>query len=155
MKPFLEVITWAAFAMAMIVAPISGFRAVRAKTRAAYWKNNALFVIPILLVFLLAYGVGLTPETPTLPPPRPQDVFGKMPTAQLVLLGIVAAIWIGGGNVLFYFHNRRLGKKWSKPMNPLDPPFKDINTRKWLILGALVVVSLGFGAAAISIGQRV
>jgi hypothetical protein len=39
-------------------------------------------------------------------------------------------------------------------MNPLDPPFKDFNSREWSILVALVVVSLGLVALAISVGQH-
>ena len=155
MKPFLEILTWVTFAVAMVVAPVAWFRMVRARTRSAYWKNIALFAGPILLVFLLANGAGLMPETPPPPsvPPSPQDAFGKMPTSQVILLALVAAIWIGGGNLLFHFHNRRLGKKWWQAMNPLDPPFKDFNSQEWSILVALVVVSLGLIALAISIGQ--
>ena len=155
MAPFLEILTWLTFAAAMVVAPIAWFRIVRAKNRAAYWKNIALFVGPILLVFLFANAAGLMPEAPTPPPapPSPQDVFAKMPTSQVMLLALVAVVWIGGGNLLFYFHNRRLGKRWWQAMNPLDPPFKDFNSREWLILVALVIVSLGLMALAISVTQ--
>lgn len=138
----------------MVVAPIAWLRMLRAKTRAAYWKNIGLFVGPIFLVFLLANGAGLIPEftTPRVSP-SPQDVFGQMPTEQLVLLVLVAIIWIGGGNLLFHRHNLRLGKKWWQALNPLDSPFKDFNFREWLILGVLVVISLGLLVAVISLGQ--
>ena len=150
-----EILTWVTFAVAMVVAPVAWFRMVRAKTRAAYWKNIALFAGPILLVFLFANGAGLMPEAPTPPPapPSPQDVFGKMPASQVILLAMVAAVWIGGGNLLFHLHNRRLGKKWWQAMNPLDPPFKDFSSREWSILVVLVIVSLGLMALAISVGQ--
>ena len=62
-------------------------------------------------------------------------------------------LWIGGGNLLTHFHNRRLGKKGWRALNPFDPPFKDFNTREWLILGALVVVSMGLGVVAIFFGN--
>ena len=155
MAQFFETLTWVTFAVAMVVAPVAWFRMMRAKTRLAYWKNIALFLGPILLVFLFANAAGLMPEAPT-PPlalPSPQDVWGKMPTIQIVLLAGGAAVWIGGGNLLFHFHNRRLGKKWWQVMNPLDPPFKDLNTREWSILVALVIVSLGLMGLAISAGQ--
>ncbi|MDP3539015.1 MAG: hypothetical protein Q8S26_09995 [Azonexus sp.] len=153
MTPFFEILTWVTFAVAMVIAPVAWFRMVRAKTRPAYWKNIALFVGPILLVFLFANAAGLMPEAPTPPaPPSPQDVLGEMPTSQIVLLALVAALWIGGGNLLFHFHNRRLGKKWWQAMNPFNPPFKDFNTREWLILVALAIVSLGLMALAISVG---
>ena len=117
MKPFLEILTWVTFAVAIVISTIAWFRMVRAKTRVAYWKNIVLFAAPILLVFLFANGAGLMPDAPTPPPTSPsvQDIFGRMPTNQLVLLGAAALIWIGGGNVLFHIHNRRLGKKWCKP----------------------------------------
>ena len=70
MKPFLEVLTSLAFVVAMVVSPVAWFRIVRAKTRAAYWKNIVLFAAPILLVFFFANGAGLMPETPTPPPTR-------------------------------------------------------------------------------------
>ena len=152
MKPFFEILTWVTFAVAMIVAPVAWFRGLRAKTRAAYWKNNALFVVPIALVFLFAYAAGLIPETPTPPPiaPSSQDVFSLMPTNQKFLLIAAAILWIGGGNLLSYYHNRRLGKKGWQLMNLLDPPFKDFNRNEWLILGTLVVCSMALGAVAIS-----
>jgi hypothetical protein len=155
MSPFFEILTWVTFAVAMVVAPVAWFRMVRAKTRAGYWKNIALFICPILLVFLFANAAGLMPEVQTPPPapPSAQDVFGKMPSSQVILLAVVAAVWIGGGNLLFHFHNRRLGKRWWQAMNPLNPPFKDFNSREWSILAALVTVSLGLMAFAISIGQ--
>ena len=155
MKPILEVLTWVTFAVAMIVSPVAWFRTVRAKTRIEYWKNIALFAALILLVFLFANGADLMPEAPTPPPTRPsaQEVFGRMPTDQLILLAAAAILWIGGGNVLFQMHNRRLGKKWWQALNPLAPPFKDFNTREWLILGGLLVGSMGLGALAISLGH--
>jgi hypothetical protein len=155
MKPFLEVLTWVTFAVAMVVSPVAWFRMVRAKTRAAYWKNIVLFAAPIFLVFLFANGAGLMPEAPTPPPtpPNAQDVFMRMPTHQLVLLAAAAILWVGGGNVLLQMHNRRLGKKWWQALNPVDPPFKDFNTREWLVLGALLVGSMGLGALAISFGR--
>lgn len=155
MTQFLEILTLVTFAVAMVVAPVAWFRVVRAKTRTAYWKNTALFVGPILLVFLFANSSGLMPEVPVPPPapPSPQDVFGRMSTSQVILLAMVVAVWIGGGNLLFHFHNRRLGKRWWQAMNPLDPPFKDFNSREWSILVALIIVSLGLMVLAISVCQ--
>jgi len=155
MQLLLKILASVAFVTAIVVAPIAWFRMVRAQSRAAYWKNMALFGGPILLFFLLAKGAGLLPEMPAPPPspPSAQDILGRMPTEQLILLGAAALLWIGGGNILFLLHNRRLGKKWWQALNPLDPPFKDFNSREWLILGALVVGSMGLGMFAISLGH--
>ena len=156
MKLFLEILTWVTFAVAMVVSPVAWFRMMRAKTRSAYWKNIALFVVPILMVFLFADYSGLTPKA-LKPPPVSlnfQDVFGRMPTAQRIAVIAMAVLWIGGGNLLFYLHSRRLGKRWWQVMNPLDPPFKDFDAREWLILLFLAVASLGIGASAIFSGPQ-
>jgi len=146
------------FVIAIFVCPIAWYRMVRAKTRTAYWGNMGLFAGLILGVFLVAKLAGFDTGL-SKPPPPPQSapsfeqVFGQMPAAQLALLIAAAVLWIGGGNVLFYLHNRRLGKRWWQMLNPLDPPFKDFNGREWAALGVLTVGSLVLGAAAISVGR--
>lgn len=139
----------------MFIAPIAWFRMVRAQTRSTYWKNIALFAVPILLTLALGKASGLMQEPAGPPPvlPTPGDVFAGMPTVQLVLLSAAAVLWMGGGNLLFYRHNRRLGKKWWQALNPFDPPFKDFNGTEWLILGGLVLSSLGLAALAVSYGH--
>jgi hypothetical protein len=145
------------FVTAILVCPIAWYRMVRAKTRTAYWGNMGLFAGLILGVFLVAELAGFDTGLST-PPPPPQSVpgfeqvFGQMPTMQLGLLIAAAVLWIGGGNVLFHLHNRRLGKRWWQALNPLDPPFKDFNGREWAALAVLTVGSLALGAAAISAG---
>lgn len=150
--PVFEILTLVAFLVSMVVGPIAWYRTVRAKNRAAYWKNIALFVGPIALTFLFADAAGLLPEATTPPPTAPnlQEVFERMPTRQVILLAVVAVVWIGGGNLLSYFQNRRLGKRWWQGMNPLDPPFKDFNGREMAILLALATVSLGLVAIVMS-----
>ena len=146
------------FVVAMFVCPIAWYRMVRAKTRTAYWGNMGLFVGLILGVFLVADLAGFdTGISKPLPPPQNipnfEQVFGQMPATHLALLIAAAVLWIGGGNLLFYLHNRRLGKRWWQALNPLDPPFKDFNGREWVVLGLLTVGSLALGAAAISSGR--
>ena len=146
------------FVVAMFVCPIAWYRMVRAKTRTAYWGNMGLFVGLILGVFLVADLAGFdTGISKPLPPsqniPNFEQVFGQMPATHLALLIAAAVLWIGGGNLLFYLHNRRLGKRWWQALNPLDPPFKDFNGREWVVLGLLTVGSLALGAAAISSGR--
>lgn len=155
MKLIFEILTGITFVIAMIVGPIAWFRIVLAKTRTAYWKNIALFTVPILLVFVFATNAGLMPVV-TMPPPAPPSIenyFDQISTTQKALLIVAGVIWIGGGNLLFYFHKRRLGQKWWQGLNPLDPPFKDFNTQEWLILLGLVILSLSIGAAAINVTQ--
>jgi hypothetical protein len=151
----LQILTIVAFLATLVIAPIAWFRMVRAQTRSAYWKNMVFFAAPILLSIWLGEAAGLMPEPAGPPPTLPavEDVFAGMPTIQLLLLSAAAVLWMGGGNLLFYLHNRRLGKKWWQALNPFDPPFKDFNVTEWLILGGLVLSSLGLGALAISYGH--
>ncbi len=150
MKPIFEVLMWVTFAVTMVVAPVAWFRSLRAKSRTAYWTNTALFVVPIVLIFLFAKGADLVPALPasTQPAPGLDDVFGGLPMEQRILLGAAALIWIGGGNLLLHFQRRRIGKKWWQVLNPLDPPFKDFNRKDWFILAALAAVSMGLGMFA-------
>jgi hypothetical protein len=151
----LETLTWIAFALAMILSPISWFRMIRAKTRFDYVKNGALFLGPLLLAWFLVNAAGLVPEhvTPAATPPSVQYVFDMVPKSQIILLALAGAVWIGGGNLLMYFHNRRIGKRWWQSLNPLTPPFKDFNAAEWSVLVALIVVSLVLVTLGISIGE--
>lgn len=143
------------FVTAIFVCPIAWYRMVRAKTRAAYWANTGLFAGPFLGVFLVAELAGFDTGFSTPPPstqsvPSFEQVFGQMPPMQLGLLIATAVLWIGGVNMLFHFHRRRLGKRWWQALNPLDPPFKDFNGREWAALAVLTAGSMALVAAAIS-----
>lgn len=157
MQAFFQVVMVVMSLTAIIICPIAWYRMVRAKTRTAYWGNMGLFAGLILGVFLVAERAGFDTGLKNAPPPPEsvpsfEQVFGQMPAMQLALLIAAAVLWIGGGNVLSYLHNRRLGKRWSQTLNPLDPPFKDFNGREWAALGVLTVGSLALGSAAISVG---
>ena len=156
MKLTLEILTLLVFVVAMVISPVAWYRMVRAKNRVDYWKNIVLFAIPILLALFLAKNSGLMKEAPSTPPPgmpSAVEIFEKMPAEQILLIGLAALIWIGGGNFLFSMHNRRLGKKWWQALNPLEPPFKDFNSREWLILCALIASSMCVGVLAIALGR--
>lgn len=148
----LQGLAWITFAVAIVLCPVAWVRIIRAKTRSAYWTNIGLFAAPILLAFLFAelggLRTGIADSSPAPPVPSVGDLVERMPAAQLALLITVGVLWIGGGNLLFHLHNRRLGKRWWQAMNPLNPPFKDFNPREWVILGALLAASLGLVAVA-------
>ncbi len=77
------------------------------------------------------------------------NVLVAMPGPQLVLLGLAAATWLIGANVLIALHYRRLGKSaWSR-LVPFAFSFGDLNSREWLILATLGVLSLTLGTIAI------
>jgi len=148
------------FIVAWITAVVSWFRMVTARDRKTYWKSIALFVGPILLVFVFAELGGLFPETnfenqpkierPMIDRPELNELFGAMPLLQKILLGAAGATWLIGGNLLFITHNRRTNKRWWHLLNPLNPPFKDFNGKEWLILVCLVVITMALSMAAIS-----
>lgn len=77
-------------------------------------------------------------------------LFAPVPGMQLFLLGISAAVWLVGGNILVAFHYRRLGKSIWSGFRLSAFPFKDFNEKEWLILAVLAAISLTFGRMAIS-----
>ena len=158
--PLLGILAVIAFAVAIVLAPVAWFRMVTAQSRSTHWRNMLLFVAPILLVFLLANPEGLfdlwSPEADEIETPPVTERFARMPRGRAILLvpfaillGLAAAVWIIGGNLLWLAHKRRTGKTWRQVLNPLDPPFKDYNAREWTWLVLLVVFTLVLGAAAI------
>ena len=55
-------------------------------------------------------------------------LFSAMPIGQLVLMGLFAATWLIGGNVLVAFHYKRVGKHWVSPYQRIRnlEEFRDI-----------------------------
>jgi hypothetical protein len=78
------------------------------------------------------------------------EIFSNMPYGQLVFLGLFAATWLVGGNILIAFHFRRIGKPWYSGLIPFSWPFRNFNKREWVILGVLFVLSAIFGIVALS-----
>jgi hypothetical protein len=74
-----------------------------------------------------------------------------MPGVQIIFLGLFAATWLIGANVLVAQHYRRMGKSPWSGFQPFAFPFKDFNAKEWLTLFALAVLSLSFGAIALSL----
>jgi hypothetical protein len=81
-------------------------------------------------------------------------VFAKMPPLQLLFIILFAVTWLIGGHILIAFHYRRLGKPWWSGLKPFVFPFKDFNTREWLILLCLAITALSFGAIALAFGPH-
>ena len=85
-------------------------------------------------------------------PVLPEDMFQMftaMPAGQLVFIGLFAATWLIGGNVLVALHYKRLGKPWYSSLKPFAFPFKDFNSKEWLVLVLLAGMSLCFGMVAV------
>ena len=73
-----------------------------------------------------------------------------MPPLQLLFLGLSAATWLIGGNIVIARHYRRMGRSGWPAFRPFAFPFKDFNTREWfalLTLGALAFVFLAIALA--------
>lgn len=84
---------------------------LRAKSRGEYLKNTALFVGALLLVLVLVNLAGMVPFSHANMPPEavldPLEVLSRLPSAQLLFLGLAGATWIIAGNVLSVLHKRR------------------------------------------------
>lgn len=148
--------TAVAFVIAFPTTVIAWFRILRAKTSTEYFKNVVLFVLPILVVFVLADMAGLADFPPPMPKEpvealRPSDIFSQLSLLQLILLGVASVIWIVGGNILLLAHLRRTGKRWWVLLNPFRPPFGEFNSKEWSILGGLLVASMVLGIAALNV----
>ena len=79
--------------------------------------------------------------------------FTAMPTGQLVLLGLFAATWLIGGNILVAYHYKRVGKHWASGLKPFAFPFKNFNATEWSILGFLAMISFVFLIMALAYGH--
>lgn len=148
--------TAVAFVIAFPTTVIAWFRILRAKTSTEYFKNVVLFVLPILVVFVLADMAGLADLPPPMPKEpvealRPSEIFSQLSLLQLILLGAASVVWIVGGNILMLAHLRRTGKRWWVLLNPFRPPFGEFSSKEWSILGGLLVVSMVLGIAALNV----
>ena len=74
--------------------------------------------------------------------------------ATLILVVLLAIVWLVGGNVLAASHYRRLGKSPWSGFKPLAFPFKDFNSREWIILMVLAAISLGLISLALALNHQ-
>jgi hypothetical protein len=107
---------------------------------------------------LVASGVGAVTASRQVPAgcafADPAGSALPRPGLQIVFLGLFAATWLIGGNVLVAQHYRRMGKSPWSGFQPFAFPFKDFNAKEWLTLFALAVLSLSFGAIALSLNPQ-
>ena len=64
-------------------------------------------------------------------------------------LGLSAAIWLIGANVVVALHYKRMGKRMWSGFKPFAFPFKDFNRTEWGLLAILAIIALTFGRMAI------
>lgn len=81
------------------------------------------------------------------------SLLAAMPLGQQILLGLFAATWIVGVNVLLMFHHNRIGKRWYETFTNPSWPFKGFNKLEWATLIILAVTSMVFGLAGVSYGR--
>ncbi len=143
------------FCVAMIVAPIAWIRMLTAKSQRAYLSSIALFVLPILGVFVLGYLTGAVELNAPTKGELPSDfVPPQLSWIQIILLSVAGGLWLVGGNVLMYLHTKRMGRSFWSILNPFKPQFGDFTRYEWASLGALVVVTLLLGGLAMSLGAQ-
>jgi len=149
----LDILFLVAFCVAMIIAPIAWLRMLKAKNQAAYLKNIAWFVIPVLTVFVLGWLTGAFDQEKHNPPQRVETGATEgLSWVQVALLSLAGVTWIGGGSLLWFRHTKRVGRPWWTVMNPLQPQFRDFTGKEWAVLGGLAFVALSLGAIAINFG---
>jgi hypothetical protein len=83
-----------------------------------------------------------------------QEFIQNNSAATLLLVALVALVWLLGGNLLVASHYSRLGKSPWSGFKPFAFPFKDFNSREWIILLALAIVSLGLIALALAVSPH-
>jgi hypothetical protein len=71
-----------------------------------------------------------------------EKVFQANSAETLVLVGLGLAVWLIGGNLLVAWHYRRMGKSPWSGLRPFAFPFKNFNSREWLIMAVLAITSL-------------
>lgn len=81
-------------------------------------------------------------------------MFANTPGVRLLFLGLFAATWLIGGNIVVARHYRRMGKSPWSGFRPFAFPFKDFNAREWLSLLALALIAFTFGAIATSLNPE-
>jgi hypothetical protein len=77
------------------------------------------------------------------------EILSSLPNEKLVFLGLFAATWLIGGNVVVALHYKRIGKPMWSGFKPFAFPFKDFNRKEWGLLAILAVIALTFGSMAI------
>lgn len=151
----LDIAFIALFCMTMVAAPIAWFRMLRAKTQRSYLSNTALFVLPILAVFVLGHLAGVIDFNA--PPKNELPAASAAPQLswpQILLLSVAGSLWLVGGNVLMYKHTKRMGWSFWSVLNPFQPQFRDFTAKEWVSLAALAVATLLLAALAMNIGPQ-
>ena len=75
-----------------------------------------------------------------------------MSCLQLLFLGLAAATWLIGGNIVVALHYRRMGKSLWSGFWPFASP--NFNAREALAILVLLIVALTFGVVAISLNSE-
>ncbi len=72
------------------------------------------------------------------------EAVSSWPLETQIYIGLFAATWLIGGNVVIAFHYKRVGKAWWSGFKPFAFPWRDFNGREWAMLGALAILALSF-----------
>lgn len=123
------------------------FKMMTAKTRRAYFAVMALIAVIMLSLFAFLNESGFVPSLEEVrqhqaEAPSPEEVLSNAPTSVLVTFGLIAVIWIGGGNWILIRQARKAGRRWWEHLNPLNPPFRDMDWKAWVQMALLGVVAL-------------
>jgi hypothetical protein len=129
------------------------FKMFTAKTRKAHWGYFALTMLlgTILMSILDASGWIPSKEAFEQRPaetPAPLEAFSRLPTPFLVTIGLAAIIWCGGANLVLIRQRRKAGRSWWESLNPLNPPFREMDGKAWIQIALLAILAF----AVVSVG---
>lgn len=123
-----------------------------AKSRWAYWRNLALIVVFVMATnALMNHFDPIPPEALARPTPSFSETIAELiaplSTPQRAVLGayFFAIVAVGVGSwVLAIRRERRAGRPWWQAFAfLLDPPFRGMTVKDWLLLFSFAAVSMG------------
>jgi hypothetical protein len=143
-----------AIAVALPVLFFLFFKTMTAKSRKTYFVGTALIAVIMLSFFAIMTESGLMPSLEEVrqhqaEAPPLKEVLSNVPTSVSVAFGFTAVIWIGGGNWILIRQTRKAGRRWWEYLNPLNPPFRDMDWKAWAqmaLLGVFALFAASIGA---------
>jgi hypothetical protein len=134
---------------------VAWLRMSKMKTPIAGWKFVIVLALAGILVFFF-FGSSVedtSKRTNAFSGDLPTfgEVVAHAPWIQLALIGAGFFLFFIGSNVIFYLHNRRLGKEWWYMFNPLQ--YAEFNRREWVQFAVLVATSFALLVLGVNLGH--
>lgn len=137
-----------------------GFKGMMAKTRRAYFVNYAVAAVIMLGTYAYLSAIGVIPSTEQIakgyqPPPSPEEVVPRLPLPLIVSIALAAVIWAGGVHYVVARQARKAGRSVWSILNPLNPPFRDLDGRSWLQIALVIILGFVVVSVGLSLSEPV